>query len=317
MKKNQKKLVLKKKKKKLNVDELQEKFSQSANSLIRINIGSPSDLSICSNNLDTGLNSSQILSTKQKKMINTIESKLDEYNEKSNFTNINMIPKAIDLLISKEKNTFGYLKQNILVSFLLIFFSNIFKENIIISFSYHLYLNKMASNYEICFYLFIIYILQLISLFFVLPLKKINILMKKYLIIFMIASIIFISPLLYSPISESKILYLFIASGLSLLSSILTILCSSYLSYLLPPGLTILLSIHAAKLPLFLIAFGKFVGIIIGLFNNTNNYNNIFIFSILAIYYASMIAYLIFTNNFRIKVIARIMRKRVFENIGI
>jgi len=61
-------------------------------------------LSICSNNLDTGLNSSQILSTKQKKMINSIESKLDEYNEKSNFTNINMIPKAIDHLIRKEKS---------------------------------------------------------------------------------------------------------------------------------------------------------------------------------------------------------------------
>ena len=95
-----------KKKKKLKDSELNEKFSQSANSLIRVNIGRPSDLSICSNNLDTGLNSSQILSTKQKKMINRIESKLDEYNEKSNFTNINMIPKSIDNLIEKEKNTF-------------------------------------------------------------------------------------------------------------------------------------------------------------------------------------------------------------------
>ena len=309
--------VPKKKKKKLDDDELQEKFSQSANSLIRINLGRPRDLSICSNNLDTGLNSSQILSTKQKKMINTIESKLDEYNEKSNFTNINMIPKAIDFLISKEKNTFGYLKQNILVSFLLIFFSNVFKENIILSFSYHLYLKKKASNYEICLYLIIIYLLQLISLFFVLPLKKINILMKKYLVIFMIASIIFISPLLYSPISESKALYFMISTGLSLLCSIITILCSSYLSYLLPPRLILLSTIKAAKLPLFLIEFGKFVGIIIGNLNNTKNYNIIFIFIILVISYVSMIVYFMITNNFRIKVIARIMRKRVFENIGI
>jgi hypothetical protein len=309
--------VPKKKKKKLNDDELQEKFSQSANSLIRINLGRPSDLSICSNNLDTGLNSSQILSTKQKKMINTIESKLDEYNEKSNFTNINMIPKSIDLLIAKEKNTFGYLKQNILVSFLLIFFSNVFKENIILSFSYNLYLKKKASNYEICLYLIIIYLLQLISLFFVLPLKKINILMKKYLVIFMIASVIFISPLLYSPISESKALYFMISSGLSLLCSIITILCSSYLSYLLPPGLILLSTFKAAKLPLFLIEFGKFIGIIIGILNNTKNYNIIFIFIILVISYVSTIVYLMITNNFRIKVIARIMRKRVFENIGI
>ena len=62
-----------KKKKRLTEEELNEKYSQSANSLIRVNIGRPSDLSICSNNLDTGLNSSQILSTKQKKMINNIE----------------------------------------------------------------------------------------------------------------------------------------------------------------------------------------------------------------------------------------------------
>ena len=306
-----------KKKKKLSEEELSEKFSQSANALIRVNIGRPSDLSICSNNLDTGLNSSQILSTKQKKMINSIESKLDEYNEKSNFTNINMIPQAIELLIKKEKNSFGYLKQNILVVLLLLFFSNIFKENIIISFSFHLYINEMASNYEISFYLIIIYLLQLMSLFFVLPLKKINILMKKYLIIFMITTIIFISPLLYSPISESKLLYLFIASGLSCLSSIITILCSSYLSYLLPPGLTILSNIHVGKLPLFLIVFGKFVGILISMFNHVKNYNTYIIFILIIITYISIMIYLMVTNNFRIKVIARIMRKRVFENIGI
>lgn len=133
----------------------------------------------------------------------------------------------------------------------------------------------------------------------------------------MIASIIFISPLLYSPISESKALYFMISSGLSLLCSIITILCSSYLSYLLPPGLILLSTFKAAKLPLFLIEFGKFIGIIIGILNNTKNYNIIFIFIILVISYVSTIVYLMITNNFRIKVIARIMRKRVFENIGI
>ena len=95
------------------------------------------DISYCGNNLDTGLNSSQILSTKQKKMINSIESKLDEYNEKSNFTNINMIPKDIDLLIEKEKKLFGYLKANILIIFLLLFFTNLLKTNILLSFSYY------------------------------------------------------------------------------------------------------------------------------------------------------------------------------------
>ena len=305
-----------KKKKLLTKEELKEKYSQSDNSLIKINMGRPSDLSICSNNLDTGLNSSQILSTKQKKMINSIESKLDEYNEKSNFTNINMIPKSIDLLIEKEKQTFGYLKTNILVAFLLLFFSNFYKENMIVSFSYHFYKNKMFDGKVITLFLCIIYAMQVISLFFVLPLKKINILMKKYLIIFMIVTLIFILPLLYSAILESKLLVLFIASGIILLCSIITILASCYLSYLLPPGWKIS-SFSAGKLPLYLIIFGKFMGALFGMLNvkTIHNIYTIFVFMLLS--YGGIIIYLLITNNFRIKVIARIMRKRVFENFGI
>ena len=273
-------------------------------------------MSICSNNLDTGLNSSQILSSKQKKMINSIESKLDEYNEKSNFTNINMIPKAIDLLIIKEKTTFGYIKQNILISFLLLLFSNLIKENIIITFSYHCYKNEMFTGNAICIILCIFYALQIVSLFFVLPLKKINVLIKKYLIIFMITTIIFISPLLYNPILDSKFLIILISSGVMLLCTIITILTSCYLSYLLPPGMKIYF-IRVGKMPLCLIIFGKIVGLLFSVMNLNEHYNITTIFIILLLSYGSIIIYLLITNNFRIKVIARIMRKRVFENIGI
>ena len=169
-------------------------------------------------------------------MINSIESKLDEYNAKSNFKNINMIPKAIGLLITKEKNTFGYLKTNILITLLLIFFSNVIKSHTIISFSYYLYEKKLFCEKYIYMFLTIIYLMKIISLFFVLPLRKINVLIKKYFIIFLITTIIFIYPLLYAPILESKYLILFIASGIILLCSIIIILSSCYLSYLLPPG---------------------------------------------------------------------------------
>ena len=306
----------KKKKKRLTEEELNEKYSQSANSLIRVNIGRPSDLSICSNNLDTGLNSSQILSTKQKKMINNIESKLDEYNEKSNFTNINMIPRAIDLLIEKEKNQFGYLKTNILVTLLIIFFSNVIKEHITVSFSYFYYEEKFDKKL-ICLVLCFSYLTQIISLFFVLPLKKINILMKKYLTIFMTATIIFLSPLLYPEIFRSKSLVLLIVIPVILLCTILVILNCCYLAYLLPPGWTFS-SIHAGKLPLILIICGKFVGILISpLYIIDKKYNVYAVFAIAILSFVAIIIYLLGTNNFRIKVIARIMRKRVFENIGI
>ena len=307
----------KKTKKKLDVDNL-EKISSSAKDLVRIDIGSPADLSICSNNLDTGLNSSQILSTKQKKMINRIESKLDEFNEKSNFTNINMIPKAIDQLIIKERTTFGYLKSNILVMLLLLFFSNILKASMIVSSTYYLFKNKAFVDEEyiaeiICGILTCYYLLQLLSLYFVLPLRKINVFMKKYLIIFMLATIIFISPLLYSPILESNYLILGISSGAILLSTIISILASCYMAYLLPPGWKIFF-IHAGRLPSCLIVFGKVVGILLNLIENYRIYT---IFSIISLCYISIIIYLFITNNFRIKVIARIMRKKIFENIGI
>ena len=307
----------KKKKKKLDGDS-QEKISSSAKDLIRVDIGSPADLSICSNNLDTGLNSSQILSTKQKKMINHIESKLDEFNEKSNFTNINMIPKAIDQLIRKERTTFGYLKSNILIMLLLLFFSNILKSNLIVSSTYYLFKTKTFISGEyiseiICAILICYYLLQLISLYFVLPLRKINVFMKKYLIIFMTTTILFLSPLLYSPILESNYLVLSISTGAILLCTIISILASCYLSYLLPPGWKIFF-IHAGRLPSCLIVFGKVVGILLNLVENYKIYT---IFGITFLCYISIIIYLFITHNFRIKVIARIMRKRIFENIGI
>ena len=190
------------------------------------------------------------------------------------------------------------------------------KENIIITYSYGTYLKKMFSGQIICLILCIIYALQLVSLFFVLPLKKINILMKKYLIIFMTTTIIFVSPLLYPPVLKSKFLMILISTGLILLCSIITILASCYLSYLLPPGWKISF-MNAGKLPLFLIIFGKLIGALFSLMNYNENYNIYTIFTTILISYGSIIIYLISTNNFRIKVISRIMRKRVFENIGI
>ena len=293
-------------------EEFEAKISQSATSLMRVNLGRPSDLSICSNNLDTGLNSSQILSTKQKKMINSIESKLDEYNEKSNFTNINMIPKAIDLLIKKEKTTFGYLKSKILMTLLIIFFSNLIKANIIVSLSYNLYKKEIFSWEMICLYLTIIYSFQIISLFFVLPLRKINVLLKRYLIVFFIATIIFVSPIIYEPILDSGYLVLFIMAGISVFTTIIVVLCSCYLSYLLPPGWKFFF-IHAGRLPLILIIFGKFNGILISI----NKFNEIIIFIITIAAYGVIIISLLMTHDFRIKVIARIMRKRIFESSGI
>ena len=141
--------------------------------------------------------------------------------------------------------------------------------------------------------------------------------MKKYLIIFMSVTIIFLSPLLYHKIFESKLLVLLISISVILLCTILVILNCCYLAYLLPPGWTVS-SIHAGKLPLILIICGKFVGILISPLSFIDEKYNVYaIFAITILSFVAIIIYLLGTNNFRIKVIARIMRKRVFENIGI
>ena len=81
------------------------------------------------------------------------------------------------------------------------------------------------------------------------------------------ATIIFLSPLLYAPILESNYLILGISSGAILLCTIISILASCYLSYLLPPGWKIFF-IHAGRLPSCLIVFGKVVGILLNLIEN-------------------------------------------------
>ena len=259
------------------------------------------------------LNSSQILSIKQKKLINQIESKLDEFNEKSNFTNINLIPKNIDDLIMKERNNFGYLKINLLIIFSLLFFSNLIKENMIILFVI-IAKDEITPEYT-GLILSGIFLFQLISFLFVLPLKKINIFMKRYIIIFLIVSIVFITPSLYTPILKNTIIVLLLTTlGIVTLSNIITTLVSCYLSYLYPPRWNYFLG----RMPIYVISLGKAVGIILSLFSNISVDVQFYIFyAFCVLFYGGIIAFLFIYKEFRIKIIARIIRKKAFEDKGI
>ena len=274
---------------------------------------SQTGISILSNNIDTGVNSSQILSIKQKKLINQIESKLDEFNEKSNFTNINLIPKNIDDLIMKERNNFGYLKINLLIIFSLLFFSNLIKENMLILFCI---ISKEGIRPEYsCLILSGIFLFQLISFLFVLPLKKINIFMKRYIIIFLIVSIVFITPSLYTQILKNSMIVLSLTTlGIVTLSNIITTLVSCYLSYLYPPRWNYFLG----RMPIYVISLGKAVGIILSLFSNISVDVEFYIFyAFCVLFYGAIIAFLFIYKEFRIKIIARIIRKKAFEDKGI
>ena len=272
-------------------------------------------ISILNNNIDTGISSSPVLSLKQKKLINKLESQLDEFNEKSNFTNINLIPKSIDELIMKERNTFGYLKMNLLIIFGILFFSHLIKENMLFLYLYYLYeYNKMKDIY-ICLILSGIFLVQIISFFFILPLKKINIFMKRYLIIFIIATIIFVSPLVYVPILKESILILsLVVLGITSFSNILTVLVSCYFSYLFPPRWNYLIG----RSPIYVISAGKALGILFNLFIKVSlDFNFYFIFALCILVYGTIFGFLVAYKDLRIKIIARIIRKKAIEDKGI
>lgn len=273
------------------------------------------NISILSNNIDTGMNSTPVLSLQQKKLINKLENKLDEFNEKSNFTNINLIPNNIDELIMKERNKFSYLNINLLIVFSLFFLTSLIKENMMFLFTFKLFeTNKMREGL-ICLILSGIFLFQIISFFFILPLKKINIFIKRYLLIFILATIIFISPLLYTPLLNEGIFVLTISVlGIITFSNIISVLISCYLSYLFPPRW----NYRIGRSPIYVISAGKALGILICLFMKINfEFHFYFVFALCVLLYGCIFAFLLIYKDFRIKIIARIIRKKALEDKGI
>ena len=297
------------------IEEPNEIIEKKDNTKNRQESNSQSSISILSNNIDTGVNSSHILSVKQKKLINKLESQLDKYNEKSNFTNINLIPKSIDDLIMKERNTFGYLKINLLIIFTLLLCTNAIKENMIFLSCYIFYQFTEIDSIYICLILSGIFLSQIVSLAFIFPLKRINILIKRYIIIFIAVSIIFISPLLYTRILKESLFVLSLSvSGIAAFSNIINVLVSSYLSYLFPPRWNPFIG----RMPIYIISAGKALGILLCLFIDISVEMDLYIiYGFCIIAYGCIVIVLMKYKDFRIKIISRIIRKKAFEDKGI
>ena len=110
--------------------------------------------------------------------------------------------------------------------------------------------------------------------------------------------------------------YFIIISCIILLSSIIEILSSCYLAYLTPPEWK-LSKFNAGSLPLHISTFGKFSGCLICLTVFVNNELDllnhwvVMIFTIIG--YGVSGIYILKSKNFRIKSIARIMRKSELE----
>ena len=257
------------------------------------------------------------LSSQQKEIEQMIKD-LYKYQEKSNFTYVDMVPRTLDDIILNEQKTFGYMNKNYIIILLLLFSNNLIKENLMIYSAFVIY-KFFENKIIICVLISAEILLELLSLFFIMPFYKVNIIFKKNLIIFMIGSIVFMIPLLIS--GDSYIYaYIPIVSIDILIHKIIEVICSSFLVYLIPPQWKYA-HIKASSLPIYLMTFGKiiactfcFLSCITGKIRVLSIlYNNLFL--ILFAFCVYLILGLIIkkSNNFRVKALARILRRRALE----
>ena len=247
----------------------------------------------------------------------------EETQEEGSFAHINMIPRTIDDLIIKEKKTFGYLNKNLMIILILLFFDNLLKENFVAYCSYYFYFkikfdddckDYMSVKYLSCL-ISVSYLSEIFSLPFILPLYKINTSIKKLLITLMVLTIVLMIPLSIEYIVGKHIIFYFIIiSFVILISSIIEVLASCYLAYLTPPEWKFS-QINAGALPLYVMTFGKLSGCLICLSafsdNLLLNHHNIIMLTLIG--YSISGFFILKSKNFRIKAIARIMRKSELE----
>ena len=277
--------------------------------------------------LDTS-NSIEHLDNKQNSSIIKIDSKevlnINEELESGNFVNINMIPRAINDLMKQEKKVLSYLNTNLLIILIILFFCNLLKENCIAYSSYFIY-NKnkeMKDEDEIkifipkflCLSISISYIIEMFSMFFIQPLYRINNKLKKILVILMIISISLMIPICFE---INLLIYFIIITVVILLSSIIEVVSSSYLAYLTPPEWK-MFHINAGSLPFYIMNFGKLLGCLICCVSLAEKHfiphlNNFIVMIITFIGYAISCYYILRSDNFRVKAICRLMRKKELD----
>ena len=292
-------------------------------------------------NVDMGRFSLVDISNERKDTIEEIEKKLYAYQERSNFTYINMVPRTLEDITSKEKKTFGYMNINFVIMLILLFFNNLIKENLMIYSSYYIlyviyengnilknfvkdesiieYSQKNRSTIQIIGLLISgELILQVISIFFIMPFYKVNVIFKKNLIIFMVASIVFMIPFLVPAFAEIPwFVYVPFVSIDILLHKIIEVICCCYLVYLIPPQWKYS-HIRASSLPIYLMTFGKMLACVICFVCYENKeivfvYNQ-FVLTLIAIVSYCILGLIIYkSNNFRVKALSRVLRKKAIE----
>ena len=167
-------------------------------------------------------------------------------------------------------------------------------------------------------------ILQLLSSFFIMPFYKVNLIFKKNLIIFMLSSILLMIPLSL-PFLDYIWLYVPLVSFDIFFHKVIEIMLSCYLVYLIPPQWKYA-HIRASSLPIYLMTFAKMSACALcflcfqkpkneenSMIKNVFKYNQQVLTLIAASVYGMFGVFIYKSNNFRVKALARVLRKRAME----
>lgn len=295
------------------------------------------------NNVDTGRYSDVDISNENRESINGIKEKLDEYQEKSNFAYINMMPRTLDDIILNEQKTMGYMNRNFILILLLLLFNTFIKQNLLIYSAYYILFivynngkillagdNVLEFSQEkrvdiqiICLLISSEMILQLLSTLFIMPFYKVNLIFKKNLIIFMFSSILLMIPLSISSLDYIW-LYVPLVSFDIFFHKVIEIMLSCYLVYLIPPQWKYA-HIRASSLPIYLMTFAKMSACLLCFFcfenpsekgsdiRNVFKYNQHALTLIATFVYGMFGIFIYKSRNFRVKALARVLRKRAME----
>lgn len=270
------------------------------------------------NSLDVSTGGGNIaLTDKQQNMINEIEKVLEKRNEECNFNDMNQIPKSINIIINKEKKTFGYVNINILIMFLIFFICSMVKINLILNYIYYVQDNIINSyEYLFCLYIFLLFFFNFFTIYFIFPFYEVNYRYKMFMLLSVVFLFLFNIPLLINRIfSNDYQNYFFIILNILLVlaCNIIDICCSCYLSFLLSPEWKIF-NRNIGHLNNYIIIIGKIIGGIICLLTSDENYVNYWILISITCGLLIFILYLfLFTRIIKIKGINRVIRKTALE----
>ena len=243
--------------------------------------------------------------------------------EHGNFVNVNMIPRIIDDLKRKEKKVVSYLNKNLLIILIILFFCNLLKENFVAYCCYYILVKNQQKaiiifeDKYLCLSISLSYFLEIFSMFFILPLYKINTKLRLMLVILMAITIALMIPVCFELYLH---IYFIIISLIILISAVIEVLSSAYLAYLTPPDWK-MCHINAGTLPFYIMNFGKLLGCIIGCTSLIEKHfihhlNNFVVLIITSVGYIISCVYILKSKNFRIKAICRIMRKEEMDSFN-